>query len=88
MKILKEQYNLKGQIKKVSNVMCELIITSDKYFVSIVTYPLLRNLYAGGISTNTIEKNRNSPAAWICYIKYTTSQKCGARFYKKSIYKQ
>ena len=31
-KNLKEQYNLKGQIKKVSNVMCELIITSDKNF--------------------------------------------------------
>lgn len=29
---LKEQYNLKGQIKRVSNVMCELIITSDKSF--------------------------------------------------------
>lgn len=29
---LKEQYELKGQIKKVSNVMCELIITSDKEF--------------------------------------------------------
>lgn len=29
---LKKQYNLKGQIKKVSNVMCELIITSDKSF--------------------------------------------------------
>ena len=30
--ILKTKYNLKGQIKKVSNVMCELIITSDKDF--------------------------------------------------------
>lgn len=30
--IIKEKYNLKGQIKKVSNVMCELIITSDKDF--------------------------------------------------------
>ena len=30
--IIKEKYNLKGQIKKVSNVMCELIITSDKEF--------------------------------------------------------
>lgn len=29
---IKEKYNLKGQIKKVSNVMCELIITSDKDF--------------------------------------------------------
>lgn len=29
---IKKQYNLKGQIKKVSNVMCELIITSDKDF--------------------------------------------------------
>ena len=29
---LKKQYNLKGQIKKVSNVVCELIITSDKDF--------------------------------------------------------
>lgn len=30
--IIKEKYKLKGQIKKVSNVMCELIITSDKDF--------------------------------------------------------
>lgn len=30
--IIKEKYELKGQIKKVSNVMCELIITSDKEF--------------------------------------------------------
>lgn len=29
---IKEKYNLKGQIKKVSNVMCEMIITSDKEF--------------------------------------------------------
>lgn len=29
---LKQKYNLKGQIKKVSNVVCELIITSDKDF--------------------------------------------------------
>ena len=28
--IIKEKYKLKGQIKKVSNVMCELVITSDK----------------------------------------------------------
>lgn len=33
---LKEQYNLKGQIKKVSNVMCELIITSDKEFFETI----------------------------------------------------
>lgn len=31
-KNIKEKYDLKGQIKKVSNVMCELIITSDKEF--------------------------------------------------------
>lgn len=30
--IIKEKYHLKGQIKKVSNVMCELVITSDKEF--------------------------------------------------------
>lgn len=29
---LKEKYNLKGQIKKVSNIACEYIITSDKQF--------------------------------------------------------
>lgn len=29
---LRNQYHLKGQIKSVSNVMCELIITSDKEF--------------------------------------------------------
>ena len=29
---LKEKYQLKGQIKKVSNVMCEVVITSDKEF--------------------------------------------------------
>ncbi len=31
-KIIKEEYNLKGQIKSVSNVACEYIITSDKEF--------------------------------------------------------
>ena len=30
--IIKEKYKLKGQIKIVSNVMCELLITSDKDF--------------------------------------------------------
>lgn len=30
--LIKEKYKLKGQIKKVSNVICELIITSDKGF--------------------------------------------------------
>lgn len=29
---LKEEYNLKGQIKTVSNIACEYIITSDKQF--------------------------------------------------------
>lgn len=29
---IKKQYNLQGQIKTVSNVVCELIITSDKEF--------------------------------------------------------
>lgn len=28
----KEKYNLKGQIKTVSNIACEYIITSDKQF--------------------------------------------------------
>lgn len=31
-KELKKEYNLKGQIKNVSNIMCEFIITSDKDF--------------------------------------------------------
>ena len=30
--IIKEKYNLKGQIKNVSNIVCEYIITSDKEF--------------------------------------------------------
>lgn len=30
--IIKEKYNLKGQIKTVSNIVCEYIITSDKEF--------------------------------------------------------
>lgn len=34
--IIKEKYNLKGQIKKVSNVMCEFIITSDKEFFETI----------------------------------------------------
>lgn len=29
---IKEEYNLKGQIKSVSNIVCEYIITSDKQF--------------------------------------------------------
>lgn len=31
-KQIKQDYNLKGQIKNVSNIMCEFIITSDKDF--------------------------------------------------------
>ena len=31
-KILKKEYKLKGQVKSVSNVMCEVIITSDNVF--------------------------------------------------------
>lgn len=30
--IMKEKYNLKGQIKTVTNIACEYIITSDKQF--------------------------------------------------------
>ena len=30
--IMKEKYDLKGQIKTVSNIACEYIITSDKQF--------------------------------------------------------
>lgn len=33
---IKEEYNLKGQIKTVSNIACEYIITSDKQFFEIV----------------------------------------------------
>ena len=34
--LIKEEYNLKGQIKTVSNIACEYVITSDKeYFNSI-----------------------------------------------------
>ena len=32
----KEKYNLQGMIKKVSNVMCEFIITSDKEFFKAI----------------------------------------------------
>ena len=35
-KELKKQYNLKGQIKSVSNVACEFIITSDKEFFNTI----------------------------------------------------
>lgn len=35
-KNLKKQYNLKGQIKTVSNVMCELVITSDREFFKYI----------------------------------------------------
>lgn len=29
---IREKYNLKGQVKTVSNIVCEYIITSDKEF--------------------------------------------------------
>ena len=35
-KDIKEKYKLKGMIKKVSNVMCEFIITSDKEFFTSI----------------------------------------------------
>ena len=35
-KMLKKEYKLKGQVKSVSNVMCEVIITSDKDFFDLI----------------------------------------------------
>lgn len=35
-KDMREKYNLQGMIKKVSNVMCEFIITSDKEFFNSI----------------------------------------------------
>lgn len=34
--LIKEKYNLKGQIKSVSNIVCEYIITSDKNFFDTI----------------------------------------------------
>lgn len=34
--LIKEKYNLKGQIKTVSNIVCEYIITSDKDFFNSI----------------------------------------------------
>ena len=34
--VMKEKYNLKGQIKVVSNITCEYIITSDKQFFETI----------------------------------------------------
>jgi hypothetical protein len=34
--VMKEKYNLKGQIKTVSNIACEYIITSDKEFFETI----------------------------------------------------
>ena len=30
--MIREKYNLKGQVKTVSNIVCEYLITSDKFF--------------------------------------------------------
>lgn len=35
--LIKEKYNLKGQIKTVSNIVCEYIITSDKEFFNSIS---------------------------------------------------
>ena len=34
--IIRKKYNLKGQIKTVSNIACEYIITSDKEFFDTI----------------------------------------------------
>ena len=34
--LIKEKYNLKGQIKSVSNIVCECVITSDKEFFNSI----------------------------------------------------
>ena len=34
--LIREKYNLKGQIKTVSNIVCEYIITSDKEFFNFI----------------------------------------------------
>ena len=41
---MKQQYDLKGQIKKNSNVACEYIITSDKEFFETIGEDETRNI--------------------------------------------
>ena len=81
-KNLKEKYNLKGQIKKVSNVMCELIITSDKdFFKSIgeketkryfqVAYSFVSNYQNLGeefIVSAKVHMDESTPHMHIVYI--------------------
>ena len=54
----KEKYNLQGMIKKVSNVMCEFIITSEKEFFNSIGEEETKH-YEQEKITNDIEIMRN-----------------------------
>ncbi len=42
---IKKQYNLKGQVKKVSNILCEYMITSDNIFFNSISEEEMRRYF-------------------------------------------
>ena len=42
---IKKQYNLKGQVKKVSNILCEYVITSDNLFFNSISEDEMRRYF-------------------------------------------
>ena len=96
-KILKEKYNLKGQIKSVSNIACEFIITSDKDFFNNIgeeetkryfqtAYKFVanyKNLGEQYILSAKIHNDETTPHMHLVFIPVVhTKDKCGNKIDK------
>ena len=57
--LIKEKYNLKGQIKSVSNVACEYIITSDKDFFDNIGKEETKRFFKSAYSFVCNQKQEN-----------------------------
>lgn len=92
--IIKEKYNLKGQIKTVSNIVCEYIITSDKEFFESIgeketkryfetAYKFVceyKNLGEQYILSANVHRDENTPHLHLVFIPvvHTTDKKGNA----------
>ena len=54
---IRKQYDLKGQIKKVSNVACEYIITSDKEYFDKIGVDKTKKFFQTAYSLYVIIRN-------------------------------
>ena len=70
--MMREKYNLKGQIKTVSNIACEYIITSDKQFYNFVAE--YKNLGEQYIMSAKVHMDEETPHMHLIFLPVVHTQ--------------